>query len=65
MGYTVAVMGATGNVGRELLSILEERKFPVEEVIALASSGSVGKEVSYGKVFLDEKEWYKYYIEEK
>ena len=48
MGYTVAVMGATGNVGRELLSILEERKFPVEEVIALASSGSVGKEVSYG-----------------
>ena len=48
MGYTVAVMGATGNVGRELLSILEERKFPVEKVIALASSGSVGKEVSYG-----------------
>ena len=48
MGYTVAVMGATGNVGRELLSILEEREFPVEEVIALASSRSVGKEVSYG-----------------
>ena len=48
MGYTVAVMGATGNVGRELLSILEEREFPVEEVIALASTRSVGKEVSFG-----------------
>ena len=48
MGYTVAVIGATGNVGRELLSILNERDFPVEEVIALASSRSVGKQVSYG-----------------
>ena len=49
MGYTVAVMGATGNVGRELLSILAEREFPVEEVIALASSRSVGREVSFGE----------------
>ena len=49
MSYTVAVVGATGNVGREILSTLEERKFPVDEVIALASSRSVGKEVSFGE----------------
>ena len=49
MGYTVAVVGATGNVGREVLSILAEREFPAEEVIALASSRSVGREVSYGE----------------
>ncbi len=48
MGYKVAVVGATGNVGRELLSILAERKFPVDEVIALASSRSLGAEVSFG-----------------
>src|SRR3990170_346602 len=44
-----AVVGATGNVGRELLSILAERKFPVDEVIALASSRSIGAEVSFGE----------------
>ncbi len=49
MGYTVAVVGATGNVGHELLSILSERKFPVDEVIALASERSVGKEISFGE----------------
>ena len=49
MGYTVAVLGATGNVGRELLNILAEREFPVEEVIALASARSVGREVSFGE----------------
>ncbi|MBT4741460.1 MAG: aspartate-semialdehyde dehydrogenase [Rhodospirillaceae bacterium] len=48
-GYTVAVVGATGNVGREVLSTLWERQFPVEEVIALASARSVGAEVSYGE----------------
>ncbi len=48
MGYKVAVVGATGNVGHELLSILDERKFPASDVIALASSRSVGREVSYG-----------------
>lgn len=48
MGYRVAVIGATGNVGREILSILAEREFPIKEVIALASSNSVGKEVSFG-----------------
>jgi len=48
MGYTVAVVGATGNVGRELLSILAEREFPVDEVIALASSRSVGDQISFG-----------------
>ncbi len=41
-------MGATGNVGRELLNILDERKFPVDDVVALASSRSVGREVSFG-----------------
>ena len=47
-GYKVAVAGATGNVGREMLSILAERRFPVSEVVALASSRSIGKEVSFG-----------------
>ena len=49
MGFKVAVVGATGNVGRELLQILSEREFPADEVVALASSRSVGAEVSYGE----------------
>ena len=49
MGYRVAVVGATGNVGREILQILAEREFPADEVIALASARSVGTEVSYGE----------------
>lgn len=48
MGYRVAVVGATGNVGREMLAILDERKFPVDEVAALASRRSMGTEVSFG-----------------
>lgn len=48
MGYKLAVVGATGNVGREVLNILHERNFPADEVYALASSRSVGREVSYG-----------------
>lgn len=48
MSYKVAVVGATGNVGREILAILAERKFPVSEVVALASSKSKGREVSFG-----------------
>jgi aspartate-semialdehyde dehydrogenase len=48
MGYKVAVVGATGNVGREMLNILDERKFPADEVVALASRRSVGIEVSCG-----------------
>src|SRR4051795_9637876 len=48
MGYKVAVVGATGNVGREMLNILDERQFPADEVVALASRRSVGVEVSYG-----------------
>jgi aspartate-semialdehyde dehydrogenase len=48
MDYKVAVVGATGNVGREMLSILAERKFPVSEVVALASTRSVGTDVSFG-----------------
>lgn len=49
MGYRVAVVGATGNVGNEMLQILAERKFPVDEVVALASERSTGKEVSFGE----------------
>ena len=49
MGFKVAVVGATGNVGREMLATLAERRFPADEVIALASSASVGKEVSFGE----------------
>ncbi|EXL10491.1 aspartate-semialdehyde dehydrogenase [Aquamicrobium defluvii] len=48
MGFKVAVVGATGNVGREMLNILEERGFPVGEVVALASRRSQGTEVSFG-----------------
>ncbi|THD44767.1 MAG: aspartate-semialdehyde dehydrogenase [Bradyrhizobium sp.] len=47
-GFRVAVGGATGNVGREMLAILAERRFPVSEVIALASPSSIGREVSFG-----------------
>jgi aspartate-semialdehyde dehydrogenase len=52
MGYRVAVVGSTGNVGREVLNILAERKFPADEVFALASSKSIGKELSYGDKIL-------------
>jgi len=48
MGFKIAVVGATGNVGREMLNILEERGFPADEVVALASRRSQGTEVSYG-----------------
>jgi len=48
MAYKVAVVGATGNVGREMLSVLAERQFPISEVVALASTRSVGTEVSFG-----------------
>ena len=48
MGYRVVVAGATGNVGREMLSILAERQFPVDEIAALASRRSLGTEVSFG-----------------
>jgi aspartate-semialdehyde dehydrogenase len=48
MGYKVAVVGATGNVGREMLNILAERSFPADEVVPLASRRSIGVEVSFG-----------------
>ena len=48
MGYKVAVVGATGNVGRAMLEILAERNFPADEVVALASARSAGREVSFG-----------------
>ena len=47
-GFKVAVAGATGNVGHEMLAILAERRFPVSEVVALASPASIGREVSFG-----------------
>ncbi len=49
MGYRIAVVGATGNVGREILQILAEREFPADEIVALASERSVGREVSFGE----------------
>ncbi|HEU6441067.1 MAG TPA: aspartate-semialdehyde dehydrogenase [Microvirga sp.] len=55
MGYKIAVVGATGNVGREMLSILAERAFPADEVVALASRRSQGTEVSYGDKTLKTK----------
>ncbi|MDC1171482.1 aspartate-semialdehyde dehydrogenase [Alphaproteobacteria bacterium] len=48
MSFKVAVVGATGAVGREILQTLEERNFPIEEIVPLASEKSIGKEVSYG-----------------
>ncbi|MCJ8310589.1 MAG: aspartate-semialdehyde dehydrogenase [Hyphomicrobiales bacterium] len=48
MGYRIAIVGATGNVGREVLSILAERDFPADDVVALASRRSQGTEVSFG-----------------
>ncbi len=59
-GYKVAIAGATGNVGREMLAILAERRFPVSEVVALASSRSIGREVSFGDKTLKCKELEKY-----
>src|SRR6056297_1523123 len=56
MGYKVAVVGATGNVGREMLNILAERQFPADEVVALASRRSLGTEVSYGDETLKTKD---------
>ena len=47
-GFKVAVAGATGNVGREMLSVLAERRFPASQVVALASPSSIGREVSFG-----------------
>ncbi len=55
MGYKVAVVGATGNVGREMLGILAEREFPADEVTAIASRRSQGVEVSYGDSILKVK----------
>ena len=49
MGYRVAVVGATGNVGREMLNILAERAFPIDEIAALASSRSQGTEIEFGE----------------
>src|SRR5690606_1705994 len=48
MGFKIAIAGATGNVGREMLNILAERGFPADEVVALASARSQGTEVSFG-----------------
>ena len=52
MGYRVVVAGATGNVGREMLNILAERQFPVDEIAVLASRRSLGTEVSFGDTTL-------------
>ncbi len=56
MGYKVAVVGATGNVGREMLNILAERQFPVDEIVALASRKSLGTEISFGDKTLKTKD---------
>jgi aspartate-semialdehyde dehydrogenase len=56
MGYRVVIAGATGNVGREMLNILAERHFPVDEIVALASRKSMGTEVSFGDRTLKTKD---------
>jgi aspartate-semialdehyde dehydrogenase len=55
MAYKVVVVGATGNVGREMLAILAERHFPANEVVALASTRSTGVDVSFGDAILKVK----------
>ena len=56
MGYRVVVAGATGNVGREMLNILAEREFPIDEIVALASRKSLGTEVTFGDKILKTKD---------
>jgi aspartate-semialdehyde dehydrogenase len=56
MGYKVVVVGATGNVGKEMLNILAEREFPVDEIVALASRKSLGTEISFGDKTLRTKD---------
>ena len=56
MGYKIVVVGATGNVGREMLNILAEREFPVDEIVALASRKSMGTEISFGDKTLKTKD---------
>ncbi|MFT6025645.1 MAG: aspartate-semialdehyde dehydrogenase [Ascidiaceihabitans sp.] len=56
MGYRVVIAGATGNVGREMLNILAERQFPVDEIVALASRRSLGTDVSFGDKTLKTKD---------
>lgn len=56
MGYKVVIVGATGNVGREMLNILDERQFPVDEIAAVASRRSLGTEVSFGDKTLTTKD---------
>ncbi|MGA9254705.1 MAG: aspartate-semialdehyde dehydrogenase [Roseobacter sp.] len=56
MGYRVVIAGATGNVGREMLNILSERHFPVDEIAVLASRKSLGSEVSFGEKTLKTKD---------
>ena len=56
MGYRLVVVGATGNVGREMLNILDERQFPVDELAVLASRNSLGTEVSFGEKTLKTKD---------
>ena len=52
MSYKIAVVGATGNVGREMLSILDSRKFPASEVVALASKNSKGRDKAEAAILL-------------
>ena len=56
MAFKVAVVGATGNVGREILNILDERAFHCDEVVALASRKSIGRELSFGDKILKVKD---------
>ena len=56
MGYKIVVVGATGNVGREMLSILHERQFEVDEIAVLPSRRSLGTEVSFGDKILITKD---------
>ena len=56
MGISVAVVGATGNVGREILNILSDRKFQLSRIAAIASRKSVGSEISFGDELLKVKD---------
>ena len=56
MGYKMVIVGATGNVGREMLNILAEREFPIDEIEVLASRKSLGTDISFGERTLKTKD---------
>ena len=62
MGYRVVVAGATGNVGREMLAILAEREFPIDDIAVLASSRSTGDQVEFGEGRVEGRHGHRFFV---